>query len=107
MEILKLITALRNTDSYIEDIFTRGSCYRFHLFLKELFPECEPCMTRDREHVVTLYKGSYYDITGLVAGKDCSPFKYLDKTVAENWSFRKNMSLQVNECPVCEEPIVI
>jgi hypothetical protein len=58
ISVIGLIASLRATDPYIETIYTRGSCYKFYLFLKGIWPEA-------------------------------------------------NSLLQIGECEVCEEPIVV
>ena len=107
IKIEKLIMALRLTDKYIETIFTEGSCYQFHLFLKQLNGDAKPYFTEDREHVVTLIDGLFLDITGDVSSEQ----GYIlmtddDIEIAEKWSFSKSKMIQLGECSLCEEPIL-
>jgi hypothetical protein len=107
---LKLINALRETDLYIHDIFMMGSCYRFHLFLKELYPDSKPFMHADRDHVVSKIGDKLYDITGEIQAEFeflYEPLNDEDLELVESWSFDKKMMLQVGECPSCEEPIIV
>lgn len=106
MGILKTINELRKTDSYIEAIFLKGGCYRFHLFLKAIYPDSKPYMNYEKDHVVTQYKGKIYDIRGQ-RNDMYFPMTKEDISMAEKWSFKKNNALVVNEYPACEEPILI
>ena len=73
MNILNFINALRETDKYIETIYTRGGCYRFHLLLKQMYPECEPMINMSKDHVATLYEERLYDINGVVQQEIWTP----------------------------------
>lgn len=64
MDILKFIETIRNSFVGSETVYTRGSCYKFYLILKELFPDAEAYYNSD--HVITEIDGKYYDITGEV-----------------------------------------
>ena len=104
--MLFLIDSIRNTDNYIADIYMNGGCYQFHLMLKKFAPNCEPRITKEKNHIVTHYKGKYFDITGIVEGQ-FEPLNSQEIEIASKWSFAKNKALQICECPVCEEPIVV
>lgn len=104
--MLFLIDSIRETDRYIADIYLNGGCYQFHLMLKKFAPKCEPRISKERNHIVTYFKGKYFDITGVVYGQ----FEVLTNyeiDMVSKWSFAKNKALQICECPVCEEPIVV
>lgn len=104
--MLFLIDSIRETDQYISDIYLNGGCYRFHLMLKKFAPECEARITKEKNHIVTYFKGKHFDISGVVEGQ----FEQLNNyefEMASKWSFAKNKALQICECPVCEEPIVV
>ena len=108
MTILKLINSLRKTDMYIEHIFMKGGCYQFHLFLKKLYPECHPFISYTMNHIVTLYKGKFYDITGIVKNGDYFPLDEVNPVELKKikkWTFQKHQLIKICECPVCEEPI--
>ena len=104
--MIEFIKALSATDDYITTIFLNGGCYQLHLFLKTIYPECEPRITKDKSHVVTFYKGKYYDIRGEYTGV---VYIMTNKEIlmAEKWSFAKNMALQIKQCRVCGEPFII
>ena len=104
--ILRFINALRQTDRYIEMIYMNGACYQFHLMLKKFAPECEARITKEKNHIVTYFKGRYFDITGIIEGQ-FKPLNNYEIEMASKWSFAKNKALQICECPVCEEPIVV
>lgn len=105
--IITFITALRNSDPYIQDIYLYGGCYQFHLLLKSIYPECEPRITRQKNHIVSYYKGNYYDITGQIQNRILYPLTPKDLEIVSNWSFRKHKAIQLCKCHVCEEPIVV
>lgn len=103
-----LINALRKADFYVEHLFMMGSCYRFHLFLKEIYPEAVPYLHQDKDHVVSKIDGRLYDIKGAIKKKhEClySPLKEEDLAMVKRWSFSKNNLLKLSECPNCEEPL--
>lgn len=104
--MLFLINSIRETDQYIADIYLNGGCYQFHLMLKKFAPECQARITKERNHIVTYFKGSYFDITGIVEGH-FEPLNHYEIEMASKWSFAKNKALQICECPACEEPIVV
>lgn len=68
-----------------------GDCYRFHLFLKEMFPDAVPYMNRERDHVVTRIGDGFYDATGRVGsvyGKAATRYHEMDAkevAVAGKW----------------------
>jgi len=105
-DMLRFINALRQTDKYISDIYLNGACYQFHLMLKKFAPECEARITKEKNHIVTYFKGRYFDITGIVEGH-FEPLNNYEIDMASKWSFVKNKALQIGECPVCGEPIVV
>lgn len=109
---IDIITALRESDGYIEAIYTEGSCYRFFIFLKALYPLAISYINSSRTHIITRIGGKYYDITGEIEMKEVEHkgFRLMDaleKEFASGWSFQKNNYLRVGECPVCEEPLLI
>lgn len=110
MEIESLINNLRDTDQYIEAIFMQGGCYRFHLFLKSIYPSAKPYLHLDGDHIVSKINNKYFDIRGkLKPGLSFlyEPLQEEDIEMVKKWSFSKHNALQVNECPVCEEPILV
>jgi hypothetical protein len=58
-------------------------------------------------HIITRYKGKYYDIYGEVDNQD-GYRKLLEKEIpiVSKWSFRKNNLIKLSECPNCEEPLI-
>lgn len=105
IEPLKLINALKKTDRYIESIYTEGGCYRFHLFLKTVYPSATALINKKKNHVVSKIGEGLFDITGVVEGEYFRLSKEDIKMVC-GWSFHKQMLIQISECPYCEEPIV-
>ena len=106
MTPLYLITALRQTDEYIEQIFMKGSCYKFYVFLKTLFPEAKPYMSAHKDHILTKIDGKYYDILGEVDIHDTEYYEPLtkkDEKLVEDWSFYVHNSLKIAKCDYCDE----
>jgi len=107
MTILAFIDTLKSTDKFIVDIFSFGGCYRLHLLLKALYPSCIPFIRADKDHVITKYRGKFYDITGQVSGSGYSVMTLDEIEIASTWSFSKQYVLQIGECPHCEEPLIV
>jgi hypothetical protein len=106
MTILFFIESIRQSDEYIEHLFTQGSCYRFHVLLSKLFKGCQPYISPNKMHVITKHNGKYYDIKGQISGIGYTPMTPEEIKMSEKWSFRKNNLIQLSECPYCEEPII-
>jgi hypothetical protein len=102
--MLRFISALRQTDRYIEMIYLNGACYQLHLLLKK-YADCEPLINPEKNHVVTKFKGKLFDITGEVKGA-YQPMTDEDIEIASKWSFRRTKMIQLGECQVCQEPIL-
>ncbi|WP_440435970.1 hypothetical protein [Pseudoalteromonas luteoviolacea] len=102
---LKIINSLRDTDCYMQVIFSQGACYKFHLFLKSLFPNATALINGDKDHIVTLIDGFMYDINGKVDGS-FYPLSDSDMALVEGWTFAGNKYLSIGECPSCEEPLL-
>lgn len=106
MEIEFFIENMRESDSYIKHLFLNGSCYKFHLLLSKFFPGSEPWINEEEDHIITRYKGKFYDIKGEVPSEGFRPLKSSEIEKVENWSFEKMNLLKLGECPFCEEPLV-
>lgn len=105
---LLLVNSLRETDRYIESIFMQGGCYRFHLFLKNIFSDATPFIHKDKDHIISKIGDQFFDIKGIVENKnEYSPLKKSELEMVENWSFSRTHLLQIKECPFCEEPLVV
>lgn len=46
-------------------MFTNGSCYKFYLILKEIYPDAVAYY--DSDHIITKIGSMYYDIEGIAA----------------------------------------
>jgi hypothetical protein len=107
MSIEEFIQELRNSDEYIHHIYSKGGCYKFHLLLSKMYRNCIPYINQEMNHVITKYKGKYYDIYGPL---DCidgyRELTDIDKPMVEKWSFHKNNLLLLHECPNCDEPLI-
>lgn len=103
---LDIINNLRDADYYMQIIFMQGACYKFHLFLKSLFPNSIPLINAEKDHIVTLINDSMYDITGEVQGA-YQPLSDDDLKLVDGWTFAGNKLISLGECSCCEEPIVV
>ncbi len=77
MNILRFIRIVRNSFKGAEFCYLNGSCYRFYLILKEVFPDA--IAYYDGDHVITRIGDKYYDITGMVERKNHLPVENHDK----------------------------
>ena len=108
MNIEEFIKELRDTDEYIRYIYTKGSCYKFHVLLSKMYKGSVPYISENKDHIITRYRGKYYDINGEV--KNIKGYRELNESdidMVEKWSFHKNNVLVLKECPYCDEPLVI
>ena len=108
-KVQKIIKSLNESDVYIEHIFMRGGCYKLFLFLQTIYPEAEPYIHQDKDHVATKLFGRLFDIRGIIETKFellYSPMDSDDVKIANSWSFSRNQVLQLCECPQCGEPII-
>jgi hypothetical protein len=102
------IEQLNLSDEYIRHIYTNGGCYKFHVLLSRMFKGCTPHINQHMNHIITRYKGNFYDINGLV--EDCHNYKKLPVSyipMVSKWSFYMNNLLVLKDCPHCDEPIII
>lgn len=70
-QVLKFIETIRESFSDAVKVYTSGSCYKFYLILKEVFPEA--ICYYDISHVITRIGDNYYDITGEVENTNHFP----------------------------------
>lgn len=63
-EILKVIERIRDSFDGSVEVYTQGSCIKFAMILKEIFPQGN--ILYDSDHAVFLLDGRCYDITGEV-----------------------------------------
>ena len=107
VKINDFIEELRNSDGYIEHIYMRGGCYRFHLLLSKMYKNCIPYISGNMNHIITRYRGKFYDINGEVTSLDgYRKLSERELSFVEKWSFRKNNLIVLDECPHCEEPLL-
>ena len=106
MDINAFIEELNQTDQYIHHIYSKGGCYKFHVLLSKMYVNTTAYINQKNDHIITKYKGKFYDIFGEV---DClDGFRKLQEKeipMVSKWSFHRNNLLKINECPHCEEPI--
>lgn len=108
-----VINALCRADGYIPLIFLNGGCWKFHEFLKLLFPSAKPFKVavsapNEFDHIITEIGGVFYDITGAVQTegfRSCVPVEGGEVQKFQKWSFSKN-NLLFKRCPHCGEEIM-
>jgi len=61
-----VIRRIRESFVGAEEVYTSGSCGRFAVILKTIYPE--GVIYWDYGHVIFYYQGKYYDITGQYKG---------------------------------------
>lgn len=107
MKISQFIEELRNTDLYIQHIYSEGGCYKLFQLLSKMYKGATPYISQHKNHIITRYKNKYYDIFGEVTNLDGYTLLSIEeKLMVEQWSFHKKNILQLTECPYCEEPII-
>ena len=93
-DIERFIAAARDLHPNMEYACTHGGCYKFHLLLKQAYPEAVPWISTDRSHVVSRIGDDLFDISGRVGsamGKAASQYHEMDdkeKKIASKWSYR-------------------
>lgn len=102
----QFLEVLKNSDRYIETIFEQGGCYQLFVILSTLFDDATPYINQEKNHIVTMINGKFYDITGLVQG-DYHLMCESDIELAKGWSFSKNHVLVADECQFCGEPQIL
>lgn len=103
---MEIIGPLRDSDPYIKTIYTQGSCYKFHLFLKSIFKDAVPVTNNEGDHVASLIDGVAYDILGVIDW-EYRQLTEIELNDAKGWSFAKNQWLSIGDCPHCDEPIPV
>jgi hypothetical protein len=68
IEILNLIRVIRESFPQSVEVYTQGSCFRFALILKTVYPEGE--IYNDEDHATFFYLGKHFDIRGEVKNPD-------------------------------------
>lgn len=102
----KFINALNKSDPSFGTVFMYGSCYRFHLLLKALFPSATVLINEKKDHVISEIDGQYYDISGKVEATGFLPLNDSDVELVQSWSFHRHMLMSLGDCPYCDEPIL-
>jgi len=96
LQILKVISEIRDSHSEMVNIFSYGSCMNFFCILKTIYPEAK-CYY-DINHVITKIDNNYYDITGLVEKKSHIPFTqiYNKRRTSRAFTQMYNSELKLN-----------
>lgn len=115
---INFINTIKDSDYYIEQIYTQGGCYQFHKILKTIFPDAIPYVCGGIntvinkewiDHVVTEIEGLFYDIQGVFNPEASKyefvrPLKTSELPLVETWRFT-NMHYIPN-CEECEFPVL-
>lgn len=91
-EVLAFIVCVRELSPSMEVICLNGSCYRFHLLLKQRFPEAVPYMNGERNHVASKIGETLYDISGALPEKMADGFHEMEASeirAASKWRSRR------------------
>ncbi|UFH59808.1 hypothetical protein [Sulfurovum mangrovi] len=109
MKVLNVITAIRNSFLWSEQVYTRGSCYKFYEILLSIFPQAVAWYSEKADHIVTCIDGVMYDITGHVTvGEDYRPLEeYMPEIIIAISNAKFNGHLDYIECPNCGDAIHI
>ena len=65
IDVERFIAKVRDSFIGSQQVYTEGSCYHFHLILKEVFEDAVPFW--DGDHIISKIDNKFYDITGEVA----------------------------------------
>lgn len=107
---IDFLKSLKESDFFIEYIYTNGGCYQLYKILKTIFFDAEPYIILSKTHVVTKIGDKFYDINGEYINNDNADILPMNEDLqkeAEEWSFANNNDLYFGECPYCEEPVKI
>lgn len=83
---LTIIRTIRESFTGSVEVYTQGSCYKFYLILKSIFPQSEAYY--DNDHVITEIDGLFYDINGK-ANKTERHIKMSEHFKEEHYSIKK------------------
>lgn len=92
MNLLDIITAIRESHPSMVYLYTEGQCYNFHKIIKSIVPEAEPYYSDNEGHVYSKINGDFYDIRGLVTPPDDITPLYPDSQ-PELWGTRDQRRL--------------
>lgn len=68
-DILRTIELVRESFDGSEIVYTQGSCIKFAMILKHIYPKGE--ILYDLSHSIFEYDSKYYDINGFAQKNDC------------------------------------
>ncbi len=81
------IARIREAHPQMVNIFTRGSCFDFHLILQEVWPEAIAFYDMDNGHVLTEIGGVLYDIEGDVSHREHGKLTRLPHPDHQPWEW--------------------
>lgn len=103
------IQKLRETDTYLTMIYTRGGCYKFALFLQKVYPTGILYIRKDHKHIVVSISNQLLDINGYVSDtENYTKLTYEDIKLykCDKWSSERNLILCDKKLQV-DKPIPI
>lgn len=86
-DVLKLITAIRESHPDMVELYTLGQCYNFALILRSVFPNVEFWYDYCEGHMYSRIDQYWYDIRGvhLRVNASCVPYNHRDGHAAHRW----------------------
>jgi len=72
-EILRFIERVRTSFDGASEVYTCGSCIKFAMILKEVYPQGKILYNSD--HAIFEYDGQFYDINGFAEKKNHQPIE--------------------------------
>lgn len=85
--ILKVIELIRDSFDGSVEVYTQGSCTKFAMILKYLFPDGE--ILSDHNHTIFEYDGKCYDINGF-ANKTDTHIPIMDWGIIKAYEWMSN-----------------
>lgn len=104
IEIEEFIKNFRDTDGYMQLIFSLGSCYKFAIFLQKLYGG-EIVVNTDLDHAALKVGMLTYDIEGVNNKDKFHAPSNQELDIMRRWSFCGNHLLSLGECESCGEPV--
>lgn len=89
-QVLRLVSAVRESRPDSVLAYTQGGCYQFFLVLRAAFPGAVPYYDGVQGHVLTRIGGRLYDVTGEVRCPQAYPLSSEPRIArqAHRWQYR-------------------
>lgn len=94
-DVIKLISAIRNSHPDIKQLYMNGQCYNFCLILRAAYPKAEIWYDQVEGHAYTKIGRYWYDIRGehLKVSKTCLPLDHRQGHRPHRWGLGDNRRL--------------